>query len=125
MLWAGAGGPLLGTPALPHPLTGVLCRLWAAVPAGLRGTCPVWLLRGRHGDHFLREQEEPGQVVWECLFLFASDVWKGNSADGTPVSSADPNFLYLDSGEVPGSGRWGRDGTVAGGWLEWQGVLET
>lgn len=43
-------------------------------------------------NNFLTEQDLLDQVVWEPLFLFDSDVWKGNSVD-----KADPNFLSLDS----------------------------
>lgn len=36
----------------------------------------------------------------ESVFLFASDVWKGNSAKNTPLES-DPNFLNPGSREAP------------------------
>ena len=39
---------------------------------------------------FLTQAEELRQVVSECVFLFASDVWKGNSAKGLQPGALSP-----------------------------------
>lgn len=47
------------------------------------------------GDETTRRSDPAGSAGaggLECVFLFASDVWEGNSAAGTPVWSSDPNF---------------------------------
>lgn len=95
----GRGAALRAAPAAPPGFRPHL-RRGPRVPAGPKGNlapCGHW----KEKPVFLTHREELVQVVSECVFLFASDAWKGNSAERTPGWSPDPNFLNPGSGEVP------------------------
>lgn len=90
---------------------GGACRSSAPGPGAAASSLERWfsgpprnlclLPRSRRRDLFFEPAGSAGAGGLECVFLFASDVWKGNSAARTPVWSSDPNFLNPGSREAP------------------------